>query len=125
MHQGVRVTLGAFEGNGGVGRLRTGCRPSSIDTILARGRQQESPAQERRQYAGLRQRRQCRSQPAFLFGNQGVVIQQWSDVLKRPGVEAAIIIVAAALLAGGCFYFARLIENDSAHQTDGALQEKL
>ena len=53
-------------------------------------------------------------QSGILYGNQGAVVQQWSDELKRPGCEAAVAIVATALLSGGCFYFARLIENDPA-----------
>jgi hypothetical protein len=56
-------------------------------------------------------------QSGILYGNQAAVVQQWSDELKRPGAEAAMAIVAAALLAGGCFYLARLIENDPARQT--------
>jgi hypothetical protein len=56
-------------------------------------------------------------QSGILYGNQGAVVQQWSDELKRPGVEAAIALAAAALLAGSCFYLARLIENDPGRQT--------
>ena len=55
-------------------------------------------------------------QAGILYGNQAVVVQQWSDTLKRPGVEAGVIIAATALLSGGCFYLARLIENDPARQ---------
>lgn len=50
-------------------------------------------------------------QVGTLFGQQGVIVQQWSDDLKRPGTQAVIIVVAATLAAGGCFYFARLLEN--------------
>src|SRR5579863_4536853 len=55
-------------------------------------------------------------QAGILYGNQAALVQSWSDELKRPGVQATIIVVTAALLAAGCFYFARLIENDAARQ---------
>jgi hypothetical protein len=49
-------------------------------------------------------------QEGILFGKQSVLIQELSDDLKRPGTQAMIIIGTAALIAGGCFYFARLLE---------------
>ena len=52
-------------------------------------------------------------QAGILYGNQAGVIQQWSDELKKPGVEALIVLGATTLFAGGCIYFARLIENDA------------
>jgi flagellar basal body-associated protein FliL len=54
-------------------------------------------------------------QVGTLYGQQGVIVQEWSDDLKQPGTQAVIIVVAAALVAGGCFYFARLLENDGEH----------
>jgi hypothetical protein len=50
-------------------------------------------------------------QAGSLFGTQGVIVQQWTNDLKRPGTQAAIIVAATALAAGACFYFARLMEN--------------
>lgn len=45
-----------------------------------------------------------------LYGNQGVMIQQWYEDLKNPDTQAIIIVAAAALVAGGCFYCARLLD---------------
>jgi hypothetical protein len=47
-------------------------------------------------------------QMEILYGKQGELIEDWSNDLKQPGTQAVIIIVTAALIAGGCFYFARL-----------------
>ena len=47
-----------------------------------------------------------------LYGKSGLLIEQWSDDLKQPGTQAALLAVASALAAAGCFYFARLLEND-------------
>ena len=55
-------------------------------------------------------------QAGILYGNQAAVVQQWTDELKRPGVQAVIAFTVSALLGGGCFYLARLIENDSHRQ---------
>jgi hypothetical protein len=51
-------------------------------------------------------------QMAILYGKQGELIEDWSNDLKQPGTQAIIIVVAAALVAGGCFYFARLLDYD-------------
>ena len=51
-------------------------------------------------------------QMGILYGKQGELIQDWSNDLKQPGTQAVIIILAAALVAGGCFYFARLLDYD-------------
>ena len=53
-----------------------------------------------------------RRQMAMLYGKQGQLIEDWSNDLKQPGTQAVIIIVAAVLVAGGCFYFARLWDYD-------------
>jgi len=45
-----------------------------------------------------------------LYGKSGLLIDEWVDDLKQPGTQAIIIVVVAALVAGGCFYFARLVE---------------
>jgi hypothetical protein len=52
-------------------------------------------------------------QAEILYGKQAGLIQEWSDDLKRPGTQAVIVMVSAILVAGGCFYFARLIESGS------------
>ena len=54
-------------------------------------------------------------QVGTLFGQQGVIVQQWSNDLKQPGAQAVIVVAAAALVAGGCFYVARLMERDANH----------
>ena len=51
-------------------------------------------------------------QMEILYGKQGELIEDWSNDLKQPGTQAIIIIAATALVAGGCFYFARLLDHD-------------
>jgi hypothetical protein len=50
-------------------------------------------------------------QMGTVFGQQSLLIDEWLHDLKHPGTQAAIIVVAAALAAGGCLYFARLMDN--------------
>jgi hypothetical protein len=57
-------------------------------------------------------------QAEILYGKQAGLIQEWSDELKRPGVQAALIVVTAVLVAGGCLYFARLLEAGSERADD-------
>ncbi len=45
-----------------------------------------------------------------LYGKSGLLIEQWSDDLKQPGTQAILIAVVSALIAAGCFYFARLLD---------------
>jgi len=45
-----------------------------------------------------------------LYGKSGLLIEQWSDDLKQPGTQAVLIMITSALVAGGCFYFARLLD---------------
>ena len=47
-----------------------------------------------------------------LYGKSGLLIEEWIDDLKQPGTQATIIVVVSALIAGGCFYFARLSAED-------------
>jgi hypothetical protein len=49
-------------------------------------------------------------QAESLFGKESLFLQKWSDDLKQPGTRALIILGTAALIAGGCFYFARLLD---------------
>jgi hypothetical protein len=51
-------------------------------------------------------------QMGILYGKQGELIEDWSNDLKQPGTRAIIIIVATVLIAGACFYFARLHDYD-------------
>ena len=47
-----------------------------------------------------------------LYGKMGTLMDDWMNDLKRPGVQAALIAGFSALVAGGCFHFARLLEYD-------------
>ena len=51
-------------------------------------------------------------QMGMLYGKMGPVIEGWFDDLKQPGTQASIIVMVSALVAGGCFYFARLLDHD-------------
>jgi len=51
-------------------------------------------------------------QMGILYGKSGELTENWSNDLKQPGTQAIIITVASALVAAGCFYFARLSDND-------------
>jgi hypothetical protein len=44
------------------------------------------------------------------FGKTGVIVNDlWGD-LSRPGTQALLIAAGAGVVAGGCFYFARLLD---------------
>jgi len=47
-------------------------------------------------------------QMAQLYGKSGLLVQECFDDLKQPGTRAIIIVTVSALIAAGCFYFARL-----------------
>ena len=51
-------------------------------------------------------------QMEILYGKQGELIEDWLNDLKQPGTQAIIIAVAAAIIAGSCFYFARLLDDE-------------
>ncbi len=51
-------------------------------------------------------------QMEILYGKQGELIEDWSNDLKQPGTQAVIIAVTSILIASGCFYFARLSDQD-------------
>jgi flagellar basal body-associated protein FliL len=51
-------------------------------------------------------------QMGMLYGKMGPVIEEWFNDLKQPGTQATIIVVVSTLIAGGCFYFARLLDHD-------------
>ena len=50
-----------------------------------------------------------------LYGKMGLLIEDWTNDLKRPGTQATLIASASILIALGCFYFARL--SDDAGKT--------
>lgn len=43
-----------------------------------------------------------------LYGKSGLLIDEWFDDLKQPGTQATLIVAVSVLIAGGCFYVARL-----------------
>jgi len=47
-----------------------------------------------------------------LYGNSGLLMDEWLDDLKQPGTQAVLILVSSGLIAAGCFYFARLLVLD-------------
>jgi hypothetical protein len=53
-------------------------------------------------------------QAEILYGKQAGLIQEWSAELKRPGIQAVIVVVTAVLVAGGCLYLAQ--SQDSASE---------
>jgi hypothetical protein len=50
-------------------------------------------------------------QAETLFGKQPELVEELGRDLKRPGTQATIVVVTAVLLAGGCFYVARLMDH--------------
>ena len=53
-------------------------------------------------------------QMAILYGKSGELIEDWSNDLKQPGTQAFIIAAVSIVIASGCFYFARLSEEEDA-----------
>lgn len=51
-------------------------------------------------------------QMGILYGKQGEFIEDLSNDLKQPGTQAVLIAVASVIVASGCFYFARLLDDD-------------
>jgi hypothetical protein len=51
-------------------------------------------------------------QMGILYGKQGELIENWSNDLKQPGTQAFIIAAVSIIIASGCFYFARLSDQD-------------
>lgn len=43
-----------------------------------------------------------------LYGKSGLLIDEWFNDLEQPGTQAILIAGLSALVAAGCFYFARL-----------------
>jgi hypothetical protein len=50
-------------------------------------------------------------QAQMMMGQQAVLMDEWGRELARPGTQSAIVVVTATLVAGGCFYFARLLDH--------------
>jgi len=47
-----------------------------------------------------------------LYGKSGLLIEEWLDDLKQPGTQATIIAAVSIVVAAGCFYFARLSDDE-------------
>ena len=74
--------------------------------------------------AMMRFNRAEQRQMGILYGKQGQMIEDLTDSLKQPGTQAFLIVAAAAVIAAGCFYFARILEDEakqaeSTGTTDG------
>ena len=52
-------------------------------------------------------------QMELLYGKMGLLTMEWSDDLKQPGTQALLIAAVSILAAAGCFYFARLTDDDA------------
>jgi hypothetical protein len=48
----------------------------------------------------------------ILYGKLGVLTQELAEDLRRPGTQACLIAAVSFLAALGCFYVARLSEED-------------
>ena len=60
-------------------------------------------------------------QMAELYGKQGQLVEDLTDLLKQPGTQAVLIVTAAAVIAVGCLYFARKLEHEATEAAnDGA-----
>jgi hypothetical protein len=53
-------------------------------------------------------------QMEILYGKSGELIEDWSNDLKQPGTQAVIIAAFSVIIASGCYYFARLSDDDDA-----------
>lgn len=51
-------------------------------------------------------------QMEILYGKLGLLTWELSDDLKQPGTQAFLIATVSVLFAAGCFYFARLSDDD-------------
>lgn len=52
-------------------------------------------------------------QMGVLYGKMGILVLQWSDDLKQPGTQAILIAGVSILISAGCFYFARLLDDNA------------
>lgn len=52
-------------------------------------------------------------QMELLYGKMGLLTMELSDDLKQPGTQALLIAAVSILGAAGCFYFARLTDDDA------------
>ena len=62
----------------------------------------------------------ARRQIGILYGGFGEFTQDLTDYLKRPGVQATIILLVSAAVAFGCFCFARMLEDEEEWKNQDA-----
>jgi hypothetical protein len=94
---GVVVLVFGIAGAGGVYWHGTRSADSTEDPLLGEYSQATSRAQSR--------------QMGILYGKMGVMIEDLSESLKRPGTQAQIIAVVSIVIAAGCFYFSRRLHD--------------
>lgn len=58
-----------------------------------------------------------------LYGQQGLLMDELYHALRQPGTQALIITVVTVLVAGVCFYFARLLDHDADGPADDCLRD--
>ena len=56
-------------------------------------------------------------QMAILYGKQGRLIEDLDRTLARPGTQAILLAMAALTVAAGCFYLARIAEEEAKPRT--------
>ena len=57
-------------------------------------------------------------QMGVLYGKQGQLVEDFTNTLKEPGTQAILIVIAAALIGAGCFFFARMVEDEAGAAAD-------
>jgi flagellar basal body-associated protein FliL len=92
---GVIVLLLGLAGGGVVYWIGTHSSEPSEDELLPGNAKAESRQME------------------ILYGKMGLLTVELSDALKQPGTQASIIATVSVLIAAGCFYFARLSDDDT------------
>jgi hypothetical protein len=91
---GIIVLLLGFTTAGAVYWIRTHAGEPAEDELLA----ENTRAQSR--------------QMGILYGRMGVLTQELFEDLKQPGTQACLIAAVSILAALGCFYVARLSDED-------------
>ena len=91
---GVVVLLLGLAGAGAVYWMGTHSGKPSEDELLPGNTRAESHQME------------------LLYGKMGLLTMELSDDLKQPGTQASLIATVSILIAAGCFYFARLSDDD-------------
>jgi hypothetical protein len=61
-----------------------------------------------------------RQQMGVLYGKQGELVEELDDTLRKPGTQASLIILGAAVVALGCFQFSRVLELEARAGESGS-----